>query len=784
MTSDLVHTDCRIRTSGRRCVGQQPLRSAVAAAVVVAVIGVGRSAYAVDATSDPTQVDSTDRLEEITVTAERREESLQKAPIPVSVLTAKDLDNAAVNSQNDLTRLIPDVNVYQGGGNSTQASLRGVGNLSGNTYAEQAIAFSLDGSYIARGEAVSGNFYDLDRLEVLKGPQGTLYGRNTNAGAINIITQKPIIGEFGGNVEASFGNFDKYSVEGAVNLPTSDESAIRLAGQRVYHSGYLSDGYDDQDESDGRISWLWKPTQDVSLRITGNYSDLRGKGAAGVLTSGQNGNFIGPSAPSQQAYWSAANLNPVQSNGHNDIVDKGINAQLDWVTEIGTVTLLSNYLAFSETSLNYGAGFPLNFDQGSDTRSVEIRLASPTNQALTWILGGYYFKENADFDLEANQTSFIALDEIPGIGTRSLAGFGQGTLKLQDDFRVIFGARYTKEDKSTNGQIASGFTPGFAPPAMFLPPCVLFTPGNPACFTPLSNSLSENRITWKAGLEYDLTAYSMLYGTVSTGFKAGGFYADPNATFKPETLTAYTLGAKNRFLDNRLQFNLEAYYWLYKNKQVSILGPLPTSGNLDLLTVNAGNAKLYGLEPDVVFLVTPQDEVSATAAYEHASYETFLYTTVAPGPTGSGVCPTTPNGVAATGQPLVAVNCSGFQVPNAPKWRLTAAYSHTFNLSNSGTLVGIVSGQYRSSDISGEEQTASEHLGGYATEDATLTYNHPGHHLSIAAYVDNLANKESYGSSFFLGSFPTIINGPVGPVGPVTLVNPPRTYGLRANVTF
>jgi iron complex outermembrane receptor protein len=152
----------------------------------------------------------------------------------------RDLESAGITTPADLHALVPSVAVYSGGQGSIQASLRGVGNLAGNTYAEQAIAFSLDGAYIARGEAIGGNFFDLERVEVLKGPQGTLYGRNTNAGAINLITKKPEIGKLSIDVGVDVGNYDKYAFDGATNLPVSDNSALPAA-----HSpcGYFSDGY-------------------------------------------------------------------------------------------------------------------------------------------------------------------------------------------------------------------------------------------------------------------------------------------------------------------------------------------------------------------------------------------------------------------------------------------------------------------------------------------------------------------------------------------------------------
>jgi iron complex outermembrane receptor protein len=194
---------------------------------------------------------------------------------------------------------------------------------------------------------------------------------------------------------------------------------------------------------------------------------------------------------------------------------------------------------------------------------------------------------------------------------------------------------------------------------------------------------------------------------------------------------------------------------------------------------------MYGVEPELQFLITSNDQIEATVAYEHATYDRFSYLTVAPGPTGPGTCPTTSAGnlTVAPFSPLVRVDCSGFTIPNSPEWVTTAAYQRTFPLGNGGALIGKLAVQYRSSRISGEEQVLAEHLPSYATADALLAYHSPTDRWALAAYVNNLTNKESYGSSFFTGAAPSL-TAPVGPVGPTTLVNPPRTYGVRLDMKF
>jgi len=411
------------------------------------------------------------------------------------------------------------------------------------------------------------------------------------------------------------------------------------------------------------------------------------------------------------------------------------------------------------------------------------------------VVGGYYFNELTGFTLQADQTSFHARNLIPDISTKSLAGFGQGTLNVTDALHLTLGVRYTKEDKSTAGWTTTGFDTDFSlahggPPPAVVPPCLYFTPApaptaaSPGCYAALSNAISSSKTTWKAGLEYDVNPTSMVYGTVSTGFKAGGFFAAQDGVFKPETLTAFTVGSKNRFMANRLQFNIEGYYWKYKDKQVSHLGP-KTDGSLDLITENAGDATMYGIEPELRFMVTENDQLETTVSYEHAKYDNFKYITVAPGPTGPGTCPTSAAGALNVPPfaPLVQVNCSGFGIPMTPEWVVTAAYKHTFPLGNGARVTGEISANYRSAQVSGEEQTLSEALPSYTTLDALLGYHATGDAWSVTAFGNNLTNKETYGSSFFTGSVPSL-TAPVGPVGPTTLVNAPRTFGLRLAAKF
>jgi iron complex outermembrane recepter protein len=689
------------------------------------------------------EAESSATLEEIVITAERREENLQKTAIAVTALSVDDLQKMGLYSQADLPRAVPAVGIFNGGGGTTQATLRGVGNLAGNTYAEQAVPFNLDGEYLARGEAVNGQFFDLERIEVLKGPQGTLYGRNASSGTVNIITAKPKIGEFGGNLQLEVGNYGKYLVSGALNVPTNENSALRLSGQRVYHDGYLSDGYNDQDETSGRLQWLWKPSADLSLRLGADASRTDSQGATGVLRPYSGDKWDGPSSPGQTALYTSRGSAPIPADGFTHTTVKGAHAQVDWNTAAGTLTVNPTYRQLDGEALHYAAGFPVVLLQKSRTNSLETRFASPQEQRLTWLVGYYYFKETAEFTLTFKFAPGIsATNSVPFIETKAMAGFGQASFKVTDALRLVGGARYSSEKKATTVTSGGGF----------------------------SNSLKNTKTTWKAGVEFDAAPASLLYANVSTGFKAGGFYVAKNGLFKPETITAYAAGSKNRFLDNRLQVNIEAFYWKYKDKQVSHL--VPTAFGPDLVTENAGNATLYGLEPEVIFALTDKDRLGLDVQYNHAVYDKFTYD----GLNVATTCKNSPPKAIFPFGVVTTVDCSGFDIPQSPRVTGNAYYGHTFSLANGGNIEAIATVHYRSSMWGGEEHLdnaqSDQHYEAFTTEDLTMTYNDSSNKWSVTAYGYNLSDEQNYQGSF------------VGSPGAVTVVTPPRVYGLRFNANF
>lgn len=693
-------------------------------------------------------------LEEVIVTAQRREENLQKTSIAVSAVTAEEL-NAKVNAAEDISKLVPSVVIGAGGGGTNFTTIRGVGNLSAIGLSEQTVALNLDGIYLARGAAGNGLFYDLARIEVLKGPQGTLYGRNASAGAINVITNSPVF-ENGGYVDVKVGNYAHYEAQGAINVKLADNAALRFAGQSIRHDGYLTDGSNDQKQYSGRVSLRVDPTDAVSFQLTTDYVHMGGKGAGGVwapqLDSSQP--FLGLSNPiingilSSITIFGPNGLPLIKTDSFNDSDFFGINGIVTVKTDAGDLTVIPGYRKTDLQYFHYDGGFPLGADDESNQKSLEVRFATPTAHRFNAVIGGYYFHETGNYQLDAflfNEPGAPGLGpettHVDGFKTQSTAFFGQGTFKITDAVRLIGGVRYTKEKKSVDGVEISAFG---GPPA------------------PINGDLDFNKVNWRAGIEADVAPDSMVYGTVATGFKAGGFFAAPAPnTFLPEQITAYTVGSKNRFLDNRLQLNLEGYYWKYKDKQVD-----HQLNNL-LVTENAGKATIYGLEIEASAKPTQDDLVSINVLLNHTKYDHFVFELPQTAPWN---CARTP--APTPGNDMI--DCSGHELQQSPKTSINLSYEHSFRFGDDSRVVFGALGNYRSSYWLSDEQIDGELQGASFVADLDLTYKAAHDRWYVGAYVRNVGDKAVKQYAYVQSFVGMAVAG----------VYPPRTYGLQGGVTF
>lgn len=712
-------------------------------------------------------------LEEIVVSAQRREESAQKTSLAIEVLSSDTINKAGVTDPASIANVVPGVNIAYAGA-TVQTFIRGVGSFVTNSFADSAIAYSVDGVYVSRPPAISGVFYDLERIEVLKGPQGTLYGRNASGGAINLITKRPTH-ELGGTASAELGDYSLFKFSGALNVPVSDTLALRGVFQSNKHDGYGADGYYDEDTRAGRLHALWTPSEDVTLLLSGDIAHVGGKGPTGIRIGQGDPSTDDPwhdkvasapqGLPSFQAPvpW-AGDLYRPGDDGFIDTHLYNTSAQLDWNLNWATLTLLPAYRNMSSDTRTFQPGFLFQNHETSRQTSFEARLGNSTEQ-LKWVGGAYYFREHQAQSYFVDQGVNTTAVDTPKLDTDSWAVFGETTFSFTPELRGILGARYTHEEKEQSGTQENLF-----PYPTFVWTYILGGNGPAPFLLPgaVTGSTSANKATWKAGLEYDVTTENMLFFTASEGFKAGGVFptkfADP--TYKPESLLAFELGSRNRFMDNRLQLNFEGYYWKYKDKQEASVRFDNVEG-VNFIIRNASKARMYGGSLDLAWQATDHDRIDIGVEYLNSRYGDFTYVLNSGGTTGCVETPRTDGNF--------DINCSGRQLPKAPEWSGSLGLSHVFGLPNGSSLTASARDQFSSSTILDITYASVAKMGSWNVVDADLTYDSPDKKWSVTGWIRNIGDKAVYtGGSLY----------PFTPNVYYATIRPPRTYGARVAINF
>jgi iron complex outermembrane recepter protein len=474
--------------------------------IAVVMSGTGVSAQETPAAEE------TAGIQDIIVTAQRKTESAQKAALAIDVVTSADLEQAGVVSSTTLNAVAPSLYVVQAGGATASYYIRGVGNFTSNSYSDPALAFNYDGVYVGRPTSTTGSFYDLERIEVLKGPQGTLYGRNATAGAINVIPVKPQIGEFSGYASAGYGNYNALDLEAAINAPIGDNGAIRLSGKLVDADGYNEDGTSDTKTEAFRFQFLGEPTDGLSIRVAADYSHSGGFGPGGSYDGTVNfapgapasatapANYVfvpsgldvrgGLLSPASRAYFSRLVIggsfnNPAPlDTPFLDNTYVGVNAEVNVDTGIGTFTFVPAYRHAKLNNLFNGPSFRGGrVIEKAEQFSAELRLAGKAIGPVDWLLGAYIFDERVVSNSVFNQYVASSIQNTD-VTTKSLAFFGRTTFNVSDKFRLVGAGRYTNDRKS----IAGGAT-------NLLNICTTPLPAGPGCFggpsVPVGSSLAE-----------------------------------------------------------------------------------------------------------------------------------------------------------------------------------------------------------------------------------------------------------------------------------------------------
>lgn len=742
-----------------------------AAVAAITLLGPEAGHAAAAAASTEPAATPTVQLQEVIVTAQKFRQNLQKTAVSVTAVSGQALQKAGVLDPQGLTDLVPGVEAANTNSNTT-FTIRGISSTTDATLGDAAVAFHLDGVFEGRPSAASGLFYDLSRVEVLRGPQGTLYGRNATAGTVNVIPNHPELNEFQGDAQVETGNYGELRTEGMLNAPISDTFAVRASFQSLRHNGYLNSGYDDADDHAARLQTLWQPNEDFSLLLYGDYFHQGGVGNGFTqLPYGSN--------PWDTQLPLITQSNYVSPVGTTDNTSWTVHATLTW--QIGDV-VLTEIPAFHHLTVNYFAyGNGLDnqqYDQERET-SNELRLSSVASAAVKWVAGLYYhdeeqpywqaFYDNAQpqnpdcctYLGEGDSLHFI----YPKISNPSYAAFGQLTFPVTSSFRVTGGVRWNRDHKRVIGGTYKFFGEDTVP---------FFGPTIPAGTQQLSVGTDADatwqKVTWKAGVEKDLGEQHMLYGNVSTGYKQGGVFAGaPPNTYKPESITAYEIGFKNRFLDNRVQINGDVFYYNYRDMQVDQLEDLPLPGggySFGDDIFNAARATEYGGEIETSWLITGADELQLNIAGLHARFGTFLFPLQANPPHG---------GVA---NPVTFEDLTGQTPTSAPKWTATLIYQHTWDLNGGSSLewrlqTHLETSYWLAVDHAFDPNKAGSHQGGYSRTGSEITWTAPDQKYFTRLWVQNVENKAVMTTYSYGGSPPAYAS-----------ISAPRTFGVTVGAKW
>lgn len=647
-------------------------------------------------------------LEEVVVTARKREESLQDAPISITAFSGEGLEQRNITGLADISQITPNL-VFNSSapisGSSATASvfIRGIGQNDYTLVTEPGVGIYVDGVYIARSVGGALDLVDVERIEVLRGPQGTLFGRNTIGGAISITSKKPAE-ELGGKVQLTLGDDDLIDFKGKLDLPISDTLLSSIAISSRQRDGFVKNvqnGLDlgDDDSLSGRVALRWLPSDTVSIDFSVDGTKERENGAAsyavaadGLSPLGAANNVVflaalgcapppGPIANSNcfNSQW-VTNGKRISNGTHpqySDLDIWGAGLTVEWeLSDSLTFKSITSYRdldsAFSQDADNSPVQQDhITHEYEQDQFSQEFQLlGSFLDDRLKTVLGLYYFEEEGE-DLNIVSFPVVLLNSGGSVDNESKAIFGQLTYDITDALSVTLGLRYTEDEKVflPDQFVLDPRLSGAPPPAGFG-----YVPGTR--MLPLEEVPTDiDEITPMLNLSYDISDTAMLYFTYSEGYKSGGYdqrvfprTADFKApSFDPEFVDSYELGFKYNSGDNRFRANGALFFMDYSDLQIAVVNE-----NIDVVTRNAGEAEIKGLELELAFIPADNWMLEASVGYTDAEY-----TKLSPGAVAAGL---------SKSNDLV----------NTPELSISAAISYTQPFDSGASLAFRLDGSHRS----------------------------------------------------------------------------------------
>jgi len=575
-------------------------------------------------------------IDEIIVTAQKREQRLQEVPASVQAFDSERLEISQLSDVEDIQFLSPGLNIgtYL---TTPLITARGIGNDSLSPIADPGVAVHLDGVYLGRRALQTGIFYDLERLEVLKGPQGSLYGRNATGGAINLVAKSPTE-ELDAGFTTRFGTYDEIDAEAFISGPLSESGSTRgrLVAYRNSHNGYTPNvfsgrDHDDQDAYGGRLKLAHDFSEAFSVEVTADYN--REENIPGVLSGRSTptgitlGEFLGGTIPSgRRVSYDAPTRALIKS--------WGVNLLADW--DLGDVNITSRSAVRDLTTdvlldLDATEAAAVTTDSITDIKQYTQDLyAIGDHDGFGWIFGGSFLREEGSSGVEFQNLAVpIGLNLLlPDIETNSLAVFGELSFRLIDELEIILGGRYSYDKKKVD-EI-------FAIPGLFS----------------LPNDQSENwsSFTPRGSIVYDFTDDISTYFTVGTGFKSGTFNTfqlPPAPSVEPEKVTNYEVGFKSVLFDKTTLLNVSAFYMDYTELQVT------QATDTGAFIENAADATIKGVEVDMTWRSETGLGADVGLSYLDATYDRFLS-----------------RDVALVGPLSAPIDVSGNQMTSVPDWSL------------------------------------------------------------------------------------------------------------------
>lgn len=732
------------------------VKSCFYATVAVAALAMPVTAFAAEAAADAVE-NPTPRTEpsEILVTATRREQALQDVPIAVTALGGETLDNARIRQTSDLVMQVPNLTI------SSQVAafvvfLRGVGNTATNPGQEGAVATYVDGVYQPSPYGALLSLSNIARVEVIKGPQGTLFGRNATGGLINVVTKDPSQ-EFSGNALISYGNFNTMKATGYITGKLAENVSADIAGYYYNQDKGFGTNVGTGNRLKGTMNLdirgkvLIEPTDTTKIRIAASYARNTSStgNALAILppSTGLGGSALPNFYTSNNFYNINADTDPSSTS-----TNKQFSLKIDQDAgpfDIVSITSYTNQKSYEIEDADTTTTPILNFIGSQDTNvfTQELQLQSKKGSALTWILGAFYFNSDAKGSPTgvglrgfAFGCADCGLNSRTHATTKSFAGFGEATYEILPKLNVTVGGRYTTDKKAIGGFTdlvgAGGVITGTFPIA-------------PA-------EKTFNKFTYRGIVDYHFAEDVMGYASYSRGFKSGGYDTSiPNGiAFAPEVLDAIEAGVKIQALNRRLTLNMAAFHYDYKNLQQPVLIP----GTTTQITINAANAKVNGFEADAGLKITENFRVSGGIGYLDSEYKDF----------DNAPC-TALNPVTGA---VTGFSCSpsGNQLVQTSKWSWNVGGVLTLP-TKAGNFTATASYAYKGTFF--YDFTNRLPQKGYGLLNGSLGWSTEDEGFGVNIYAENLTNQKYTIAQYPTGGFPDRVG-----------VGRPRQFGVELRTKF